>query len=40
MEALARESEDVLVGVGAGHLVGYDGLVELLRMLGHRVERR
>lgn len=39
LEELAREDRDVLVVVGAGHLVGYDGVIELLRILGHRVEQ-
>lgn len=34
-----REGDEVLVAVGALHLVGRDSLVELLRAAGYRVER-
>jgi uncharacterized protein YbaP (TraB family) len=37
---LARAGEDALVVVGAGHLVGPEGLVALLRARGYRVEQR
>ncbi len=36
---LARTGENALVVVGAGHLVGPDGVVELLRAAGYTVER-
>lgn len=36
---LARTGEDVLVVVGAGHLVGADSVVDMLRARGHTVER-
>lgn len=36
---LARDGEDVLVVVGAAHLVGPDSVVEMLRARGHAVER-
>ncbi len=31
--------DDILVIVGAAHLVGRDGVVELLRSRGYRVEQ-
>ena len=37
---LARDGEDALVVVGAGHLVGPGSVVEMLREAGHAVERR
>ena len=37
---LAREGEDALVVVGAGHLVGAGSVVELLRAAGHTVTRQ
>ncbi|MBX6365057.1 MAG: TraB/GumN family protein [Gemmatimonadetes bacterium] len=39
IEAMLRGGEDVLVVVGAGHLVGRGGVVALLRAKGYRVER-
>lgn len=36
---LARDGEDALVVVGAGHLVGRESVVELLREAGHEVVR-
>lgn len=40
IEALIKQNENVLVIVGAGHLVGEEGLVELFRQKGYKVERR
>ena len=37
---LAREGEDVLVVVGAGHLAGEDSVVAMLRAKGYELERR
>lgn len=37
IERFTREREDTLVIVGAGHLVGPSGLVEMLRAKGYRV---
>jgi hypothetical protein len=39
IEALLRGWEDVLVVVGAGHLVGDDSVVAMLRARGHTVEQ-
>jgi len=39
LEAQLADPGDELVIVGAAHLVGEDGVVELLRQRGHRVER-
>lgn len=39
LEAQLADPGDELVVVGAAHLVGADGVVELLRQRGHRVER-
>ncbi|HET9984198.1 MAG TPA: TraB/GumN family protein [Longimicrobiales bacterium] len=39
IEAMLKGGEDVLVVVGAGHLVGRDGVVALLRAKGYRVEQ-
>ncbi len=39
IEAFLTKDENYLVIVGAGHLVGEDGLVELLRQKGHEVEK-
>lgn len=36
---LAREGQDVLVVVGAGHLIGPDSVVAMLRAAGYTVER-
>ena len=36
---LAREGEDALVVVGAGHLVGDDSVIAMLRAAGYTVER-
>jgi len=38
IEKFLQMDEDVLVIVGAGHLVGPDSLIDLLRRTGHRVE--
>lgn len=40
IEALLKENKTVLVIVGAGHLVGPDSLIDLLRKKGHRVTQR
>lgn len=39
VEAMLAGHDDVLVVVGAGHLVGHDGLIELLERDGYRVEQ-
>jgi uncharacterized protein YbaP (TraB family) len=39
LESLIRGKEDALVIVGAGHLVGKDGVVELLRAKGYTLEQ-
>lgn len=39
IEALLKENKNVLVIVGAGHLVGPDSLVDLLRKNGHSVKQ-
>ena len=39
IEAMLKGSDDVLVVVGAGHLVGKQGVVELLRAKGYKVEQ-
>lgn len=39
IEALLKENKNVLVIVGAGHLVGPDSLVDLLRKKGHNVRQ-
>lgn len=39
IEQLLRGSDDVLVVVGAAHLVGEQSVVEMLRQRGHRVEQ-
>ena len=36
---LIRGKDDALVIVGAGHLVGKDGVVELLRAKGYTIEQ-
>jgi len=40
IEDLMRQDDNVLVVVGAGHLVGAESIVELLRKRGHRVVQR
>jgi uncharacterized protein YbaP (TraB family) len=40
ISALLHDSQDYLVVVGALHLIGRDGLVELLRQQGHTVVQR
>ena len=40
IERLLKEKKRPFVVVGAGHLVGKDGVVELLRRKGYRVEER
>lgn len=39
LESLIRGKDDALVIVGAGHLVGKDGVVELLRAKGYTIEQ-
>lgn len=39
IERMIRQQDGVFVAVGAGHLVGPEGLVNLLRRRGYRVER-
>lgn len=39
IEQMLRGSDDVLVVVGAGHLVGQHSVVEMLRQRGHTVEQ-
>mgnify|MGYP006146283647 FL=1 len=39
IEQLLRGADDVLVVVGAGHLVGEQSVVEMLRQRGHTVEQ-
>jgi len=39
LEILIRRREDALVVVGAGHLVGKAGVVEILRAKGYKVEQ-
>jgi uncharacterized protein YbaP (TraB family) len=39
LESLIRGKDDALVVVGAGHLVGKDGVVELLRAKGYSIEQ-
>ena len=39
VEALLKENKNVLVIVGAGHLVGPDSVVDLLRQNGHKVKQ-
>jgi len=40
IENLMRQDDTVLVIIGAGHLVGAESIVELLRKRGHRVVQR
>jgi hypothetical protein len=40
IEDLMRQDDNVLVIVGAGHLVGAESIVELLRKRGHRLVQR
>ena len=40
LEQLLRNEKDVLVVVGAGHLVGKDSVVELLAAKGYKIEQR
>jgi uncharacterized protein YbaP (TraB family) len=40
IEDMIRENEDVLVVVGAGHLVGKDSIITILRQKGFKVEQR
>jgi uncharacterized protein YbaP (TraB family) len=40
IEDLMRQDDNVLVIVGAGHLVGAESIVELLRKRGHRIVQR
>ena len=40
IEDLMRQDDNVLVIVGAGHLVGAESILELLRKRGHRVVQR
>lgn len=40
VDAMVREGRTPFVVVGAAHLVGRDGVVELLRKKGYKVERR
>jgi uncharacterized protein len=39
LEAMLQGSDDVLVVVGAGHLVGKQGVVEMLRAKGYTIEQ-
>jgi uncharacterized protein YbaP (TraB family) len=39
LESLIRGKDDALVVVGAGHLVGKDGVVEMLRAKGYAIEQ-
>jgi hypothetical protein len=39
LESLIRGKDDALVVVGAGHLVGKEGVVELLRAKGYTIEQ-
>ena len=39
LEQMIKGSDDALVVVGAGHLVGKDGVIELLRAKGYTVEQ-
>ena len=39
LEALIRGKDDALVVVGAGHLVGKDGVLELLKAKGYTIEQ-
>ena len=39
VEALLKENKNVLVIVGAGHLVGPDSLIDLLQEKGHKVKQ-
>jgi len=40
LEQLLKEDQDVLVVVGAGHLVGKDSVVDLLAAKGYKLEQR
>jgi uncharacterized protein YbaP (TraB family) len=40
IEALMKENKNILVIVGAGHLVGPDSLVDLLKKKGYSVKQR
>jgi hypothetical protein len=40
IEALLKENQNVLVIVGAGHLVGPDSVVDLLKKKGYRVKQK
>jgi len=40
IEGLLNQDENVLVIVGAGHLVGDENLLQLLRKRGHKIEQR
>ena len=39
IEALMKENKNVLVIVGAGHLVGPDSVIDLFRKKGHQVKQ-
>lgn len=40
LEQFLRADKDVLVVVGAGHLVGKDSVLELLKAKGYKVQQR
>lgn len=40
IEGLIRDGRDVLVIVGAGHLVGSEGIIQMLRDRGHHLEQQ
>jgi uncharacterized protein YbaP (TraB family) len=39
LESLIKGKDDALVVVGAGHLVGKEGVIELLRAKGYTIEQ-
>jgi uncharacterized protein YbaP (TraB family) len=40
IQRLMKQDEDILIIVGAGHLVGRDSLIELLKKKGYEVQQR
>jgi uncharacterized protein YbaP (TraB family) len=40
IEGLLSRGENPLIVVGAGHLVGKNGLIQLLKARGYRVEQQ
>ena len=40
IEELTKQDENVLIVAGAGHMVGADGVVDLLKKRGYRIEQK